>query len=179
MNEENNNQQLNPIIEFKTPEQNQVQVVDAPRDDAATQLVESAFQQAVINKVKTDTDVQEKLLDGAKQVIDNKVEALKNQADTEAKTANYNNKKGACECFGYNESTTEKWAVNTMNAWHNVMTAIWIIIGSVTFAPITFIAKKIRVILKASWLAITISIIIYGLVTTSPIWIKYLQQIIK
>jgi len=27
MNEENNNQQLNPIIEFKTPEQNQVQVV--------------------------------------------------------------------------------------------------------------------------------------------------------
>jgi len=167
-------------IQFNQSDQNSIQIIDTPKkDDAANQLVESAFQQAVINKVTTDSQVQEKLLDGAKKVIDNKVEALKNEAESEAKSANFNNKKGACECFGYNENTTERWAVNVMNLWHNIMTGIWIVVGCLTFAPITFVAKKIKVILKASWVSILLAVIIYGLVTTSPIWIKYVQELLN
>lgn len=129
--------------------------------DKATQLVEGAFSEAIINRVRTNEDVQEELLDSADTVIHNKLNAIKARADQEDKETHFNNKKGACECFGYNESTTEKWAVNLMNFWHNVMTAIWIVIGFVTFAPITFIAKKIKVIFKQAWVAVLLALLIY------------------
>lgn len=133
--------------------------------DKATELVEDAFSQAIVHKVTTDESVQKELLNSADQVIKNKTNAIKDRADAEEKQAHFNNKKGACECFGYNEATTEKWAVNVMNCWHNVMTAIWLFIGFFTFAPITFVAKKITVIFKKSWIAVTLAIIIYLLFT--------------
>jgi len=162
------NGELQPI-DFNAPQEQQ-----ETTQEVASDLVGQAFQQAVVHQVANDVEVQDKLLDSAKEVINNRVDAIKTQAETESKKANFNNKKGACECFGYNEDTTERWAVETMNGWHNVMTGIWIVIGAVTFAPITFVAKKIKVILKASWVAILVAILIYILVLTSPIWAKYL-----
>lgn len=168
-----------PTITFPTeivPKQEQV--VEVRQDDPAGQLVEQAFSQAVISKVANDEKIQEKLLDSAEQVIDNKVDAIKNRAEEESTTTYFNNRKGACECFGYDEKATKKWAVKLMDTWHNVMTCIWLFIGFFTFAPITFVAKKIKVIFKASWLAILIALIIYAGVATSPIWIKYIANLI-
>ena len=129
--------------------------------DNATELIEGAFNQAIVHKVKTDENVQNQLLDSADKVIQNKVNAVKERAELEDKEAHFNNKKGACECFGYNEKSTEKWAVNVMSWWHNIMTAIWVLIGSFTFAPVTFVAKKIKVIFKATWLCVVLALIIY------------------
>ena len=143
--------------------------------DKATQLVEGAFSEAIINRVQTNQDVQEELLDSADTVIHNKLNAIKARADKEDKETHFNNKKGACECFGYNEATTEKWAVNLMNFWHNIMTAIWLFIGFFTFAPITFIAKKIKVIFKQAWVAVLLAIIIYVAVIGTPILIRFLN----
>lgn len=137
--------------------------------DTATELVESAFNQAVVNRVKTDESVQNELLNSADKVIKNKVNAVKERAELEDKEAHFNNKKGACECFGYNEKSTEKWAVNVMSWWHNIMTAIWVLIGSFTFAPVTFVAKKIKVIFKATWLCVIIALLIYVGVLVLPI----------
>jgi hypothetical protein len=136
--------------------------------DKATELVEGAFNQAVVHKVKTDEKVQSQLLDSADKVIQNKVNAVKERAELEDKEAHFNNKKGACECFGYNEKSTEKWAVNIMSWWHNIMTAIWVIIGSVTFAPVTFVAKKIKVIFKATWLCVVLALLIYAGIVAAP-----------
>lgn len=142
--------------------------------DKATELIDSAFQQAVINRVATDEGVQQELLDSAGTVIGNKLNAIKARADQEDKETHFNNKKGACECFGYNETTTEKWAVNLMNIWHNIMTAIWIGIGFFTFAPVTFVAKKIVVIFKKSWLAVLIAILSYLAVVLIPLLVGLL-----
>ena len=137
--------------------------------DQATQLVESAFNQAIVNRVVENEEVQQELLESADKVIDNKVQAIVAKAEQESKEAHFNNKKNACDCFGYNEATTEKWQVNLMNLWHNVMSAIWIVIGFFTFAPITFIAKKIVVIFKKAWIAFLLAAIIYLAVTLVPI----------
>ena len=95
----------------------------------------------------------------------------------EDKAAYFRNKKGACECFGYNEETTEKWAVKVMNFWHNIMTAIWLCLGFFTFAPITFIAKKMTVIFKKTWLAIVVSVIIYLIIVVGvPFLASYLNK---
>ncbi len=149
-----------PTISFDKPLAPAPEKIEPPKDTAG-QLVESAFNQAIVHRVTTDETVQTELLDSAKKVIENKTNAIRERADQEDKEAFFNNKKGACECFGYNEATTEKWAVKIMSLWHNVMTAIWIFFGFFTFAPITFVAKKITVIFKKSWIAFTVAILIY------------------
>lgn len=147
---------------------------DTPRDVAGA-LVDEAFGQAVVAQVANNTDVQTGLLQSADKVIKSKVEAIKSRAEQEEKEAHFNNKKNACECFGYNEATTQRWAVDVMNWWHNVMTAIWLCIGFFTFAPITFVAKKITVIFKKSWVAVTLAIIIYLAVLAFPVVYGFLR----
>lgn len=151
-------------IEFEKPKE----VATVSAKDKATELVESAFDQAIVHTVQTDENVQTQLLDSAGKVIKNKLNAVKERTELEDKEAHFNNKKGACECFGYNEKSTEKWAVNVMSWWHNIMTAIWVLIGSFTFAPVTFVAKKIKVIFKATWLCVVLALIIYFGVLAMP-----------
>lgn len=158
-----------PQIDFRQKSLEAVEEEHKVNTNDAGGLVNKAFEQAIIHRVANDAEVQENLLGSAKTVIDNKLNAIKSDAEQEDKKANFNNKKGACECFGYNEATTEKWAVNTMNVWHNIMTAIWLGLGFFTFAPITFIAKKVAVIFKKSWLAVLIAILIYVAIITVPI----------
>lgn len=147
------------------------------RVDHVEEIVEQAYQQAAIAQVKNDEEVQEQLLDGAKQAIQNKVDAIKDRAEQEAKEAHFLNKKDACECFGYSEKTTEKWAVNYMGWWHNLFTAIWITIGMLTFAPITFIGKKLKVIFKLTWVAMLMAALIWLAVIFIPILINYLHSV--
>lgn len=147
-----------------------------PAMDRAGELVEEAFGQAVAAQVTNNAEVQRDLLDNAERVIKGKVGAIKSRVEQEDKEAHFNNKKNACECFGYNEATTEKWAVDLMNLWHNIMTAVWICIGFVTFAPITFTAKKITVIFKKSWVAILLSIVIYAAAVGLPILLGLLNK---
>jgi hypothetical protein len=143
----------------------------------AGDMVEQAFTAAVYATVANNEKVQSDIAEGAEKVIQNKTSAIKAQAEMEAKEAYFNNKKSACECFGYNETSTEKWAVSIMAIWHNIATAIWIIVGMFTFAPITFFAKRVSVIIKKAWLAVLVGIIIYLLVTTSPFWVRIIATI--
>ena len=163
-----------PAIPFATPAE---KPATQTAQDQAGELIESAFQQAVVHKVATDKGVQDDLLDSADRVIKNKTSALRERADQEEKEAYFNNRRGACDCFGYNEATTPKWAVNVMNAWHNVMTALWLFIGFFTFAPVTFVAKKITVIFKKTWLAVVVSIVLYLFFTVGlPLLSVYLKK---
>ena len=140
-----------------------------PQRDTAQKLVDDAFGQAIVNRVVESDEVKKNLLDSADTVIENKLNAIKAKADQEDKEATFNNNKNACECFGYNEATTSKWAVNAMKIWHEAMTFIWFIIGCFTFAPVTFIAKKINVIFKKSWLAILVAVVLYLIITAAPV----------
>lgn len=171
-----------PIINFeKKEEPKPLEKVEesgtaAPAVTKAGQMVNAAFDQAVVHKVQNSQELQEELLEGAEKVIKNKVSAIKDEAEREDKAAHFNNKKDACECFGYSEKTTEKWAVNYMNAWHNVFNGIWITIGMVTFAPITFIGRKLKVIFKHTWLAMVIAFLIYAACVLLPILFAFIKS---
>lgn len=147
-----------PVISFEKPVEKQE---EKKASDKAGELVENAFNQAIVHEVVNNENLQSEMLNIAGTVVKNKTHAIKERADQEEKEAYFNNRKGACECFGYDETTTEKWAVGYMNFWHNIFTAIWISIGCFTFAPITFIAKKIKVIFNKAWLAVVLAILIY------------------
>lgn len=46
------------------------------------------------------------------------------------------------ECFFCKEDGSEKWAKKYIKCWYNIMCFLWLVFGSLTFAPIVFIAKK-------------------------------------
>lgn len=167
----------NEVVEFQ--QERMVSDIEAftKENQTAGDMVEQAFNEAVVATVKNDEKVQNEIMHSAEKVVRNKAHELKARAETEAKEAHFNNKKSACECFGYNETTTERWAVSLMGAWHNLITAIWIFIGMFTFAPITFVAKKVSVIIKTAWLAVLIAIIIYAIAVSSPFWVELISNL--
>ena len=138
-------------------------------------LIEQSLGAAIQHRVMNDDKVQERLLDTADRVIDNAMNAEESKAELADKEAYFNNKKGACECWGYDEATTDKTFVKAMAFVHNIFTAIWIIIGSVTFAPIVFVAKKLQVIVKKTWIAVLIALLIYLIVILTPTLLSVLK----
>lgn len=148
-----------------------------PKPFTPSEVVEQIFNGAVVETVNNDDNVKREILDGAKSAIRNKTNAIRDKTETEAKEAHFNNNKGACECFGFTETSTERWAVTMMSFWHRIMTAIWIVIGFVTYAPIVFIAHKVSVIIKKTWIAVLVAGLIYGAIATSPLWVHFLAKI--
>lgn len=143
----------------------------------AEDVAESAIAQAEYLTIKNNEEVQSELLHSAEAVARNKAIEMTADSEIKAKEALFKNNKSACECFGYSESSTEKWALTAMSVWHNIITAIWIVLGMLTFAPITFIARKLSVIIKTTWVAVLVATLIYAIAATSPFWIKLLTTI--
>lgn len=144
-------------------------------EDSKDKLVKTMFEQAVIAKVQTDENLQQRVLNTANTFVDTKMKTIEKDVDTEHKEANFNNKKDACESYGFNEKTTPIWATNVMNWGYNVMLAIWLFIGTFTFMPIIFVMKKINVGLKRTWLALIFALMLYLGVTLVPILIGFIR----
>ena len=138
-------------------------------EDKNSALVENMFNQAVMHEVSNNETLKDTVLDTANTYVDTKMKTLKKKVDTEHKEAVYDNNKDACESYGFNEKTTPTWAVNFMRWGYNIMLAIWIFIGSFSFMPVIFVAKKIAVGVKKVWLAVILALIIYLGVTLTPI----------
>lgn len=156
--------QQEQTIDFSKPTN-----VENKTQDKNSALVENMFNQAVMHEVSNNENLKETVLDTANTYVDTKMKTLKKKVDTEHKEAVYDNNKDACESYGFNEKTTPTWAVNFMRWGYNVMLAIWIFIGSFSFMPVIFVAKKIAVGVKKVWLAVILALIIYLAVTLVPI----------
>lgn len=168
------NQKKNEVVQkniFENTEKNEVVEV---KQDKKSELVEDMFEQAVVHQVSTNKELQTKVLDTAKTYTETKMQTIATNVDTEHKEANFNNKKDACESYGFNEKTTPIWATKIMSVGYAVMLSIWLFIGSFTFMPVIFIAKKMSVGLKKTWVAIVFAIILYAGITFVPILLALL-----
>ena len=143
----------------------------------ADDVVNEALRKAGLLSVNPTEETQKEIARSAEEVLKNKTIEITADAERKAKEAYFKNNMSACECFGYNETSTEKWAVTAMSVWHNIVTALWIVIGMLTFAPVTFIVRKLSVIVKTAWIAVVLAIGIYVFVAFSPFWIKLLASI--
>ena len=132
-------------------------------------LVDNMFEQAVVHEVANNQDLKNKVLETATKYTETKMQTIATDVDTEHKYAVFNNKKDACESYGFNERTTPVWASNMMSVGYSIMLGLWLIIGSFTFMPIIFVAKKISVGIKNTWIAGLIALLIYLVVTLTPV----------
>lgn len=154
--------------------------LDAPKGieqamDVANKVTGEAFGQAMMYTVKTDEDMQRQLLTTAKQVIKDKTESIADMAETERKEKFFDKNADACNYFGYEEKTTAKFHVKAMAFWAFVLNSIYIFtIGYFVVAPITFILTKIKVVVKKTWLAFVLALIVYLLVIGVPVLLAWL-----
>ena len=171
--------QLTPIEEIRKSQNifNQPKEgLEVVKKDKKDELVDSMFEQAVVHEVTNNEELKGKVLETAKDFVNTKADIIRTNVNTEQKEANFNNKKDACESYGFNEKTTPIWATNMMTFGYNIMLAIWLFIGSFTFMPVIFIAKKIAVGLKRTWIAVIFAILLYLGVTFVPILLAFLRN---
>ena len=150
-------------------EKKQEMPVEVKPEDKNQQLVEGMFNQAIVHEVANNEELKNKVLETAKTYVDTEMQTITTKVETKNKEAVFDNNKDACESYGFNEKTTPKWAVGFMRWGYNVMLAFWLFIGSFTFMPIIFVAKKISVGIKKIWVAGLIAVLIYLGVTLTPI----------
>lgn len=150
--------------------------IEIKPEDKNQQLVENMFNQAIVHEVSNNEDLKDKVLETAKTYVDTEMQTIATKVETKNKEANFNNNKDACESYGFNEKTTPKWAVSFMRWGYNVMLALWLFVGSFTFMPIIFVAKKISVGIKKVWLAGLIAVLIYLGVTLTPVILAIINR---
>ena len=155
----------------------QKQSAEVAKVENKDKLIENVFEQAVIHEVATNDQLKCKVLDTAQKYTETKMQTIATNVDTEYKEAVYNNAKDACESYGFNEKTTPIWAVNFMKVGYSIILAIWLFIGSFTFMPVIFIAKKMSVGLKKTWIAVVFAILLYACVTILPIVLALLKSL--
>lgn len=151
------------------------QEVEKPVESKKNELVEAMFEQAIEYEVQNNEELKENVLETAKTFVGTKMQTIATNVDTEHKEAVFNNRKDACESYGFNEKTTPIWATKVMSVGYSIMLAIWLLLGSVTFMPVIFIAKKISVGLKKTWLAVLFALLLYLGVTFVPILLALLN----
>ena len=144
--------------------------------DKKEQLVEDMFEQAVIHQISNNDDLKENVLTTAETYTKTKMRTIQTNVETENKEAEFNNKKDACESYGFNEKTTPIWATRFMSFGYNIMLAIYLFVASFTVMPVIFLMKKIQVAVKKGWLAIIMAVVIYLGVTFVPILIGILNS---
>ena len=142
----------------------------------AEKIMDAVVGQAIIVQAGDD-ETKQHVLKTAKKVIDTKISEVKHQTEKKEKEAVFSNNKDACDLFGINEKTVPKWVVNIAVAVQNFWYAIWLVIGSVTTAPIVFLGKKIKVVVKNIWVAMLLAAIIYILAVLSPLWVRLINLI--
>lgn len=143
----------------------QAQPVQQAQEDRKDLLIEAAFEQATIAKLQNDEALRERVSTTAEKFVDTKMQGIQTSVDTEYKKVFYENRKDACESYGFEEKTTPIWAVKLMSIGYSVMLAIWLLIGTFTYMPVIFIAKKIKVGVKKTWLAILFALALYLIIT--------------
>jgi uncharacterized protein YbcC (UPF0753/DUF2309 family) len=155
--------------------QQQVEKVEEKAQDGKDLLVQEMFEQAVVHEVSNNEELKNKVLDTAKKFTDTKMKVIEQNVDAEHKEANFNNKKDACESYGFNEKMTPIWATKLMSIGYSVMLAIWLLIGTFTYMPVIFITKKLSVGIKHTWIAIVFALALYLAVTLVPLLMALLK----
>lgn len=156
------------LFEVKTEEPKKV--------DQVKETVQEIFSAAVAHQVANDTELKEDMLKTAKEVINNQVETIKNDADTDSKRSYFNNNKDACELFLYEETTTAKSHVKIMKTWAYILNTIFIFtFGLFIISPIMFICKKVKILIKHVWLAAVVAVLIYLMIILIPLLIGLLS----
>lgn len=97
--------------------------------------------------------------------IFNKTNVKKSEAEvSEMPETNEDFTETALNCFGWEKENTEKWLVKCAKVWLILVSFLYFLFGAMTFAPIIFIEKKIRPLIKDKKKSFIISAVAYVII---------------
>jgi hypothetical protein len=121
-----------------------------PHDSRSLEEIIERKSDCELEEVENETNVGEEHLESkSKEEYDETCESME---------------QSALKCFGWKDVPTEKWLVKCVKVWYCVISFIWFLFGSLTFAPIIFISKKLRPLIKDSLKSLIIATFIYAIV---------------
>lgn len=130
--------------------------------DEAGAIVNEMHKSAIIQTVKNDESIQEKIVENAKNTIDNKLQEIEQNNDTNLQKATYNANEEACKSYGINNKVP-LWQIKLMKIGHSFWFVIYWVFATITICPLMVFFNGISAFVKKSWIAIVVAIIIYVL----------------
>ena len=153
-----------PVIHF----------TEESKPSVAEATMQNIVGQAVIRQMSND-ETQQRVLKTADKVIKTQISKIENQVEQGEKEAVFSNNKDACDLYGIDEKTVPKWVVNIAKLVQNFWYFIWLIIGAATIAPVVFLGKKIKVVIKKTWVAMLFAVLIYIAIWLTPFLVKLIK----
>lgn len=65
------------------------------------------------------------------------------------------------DCFGMHEDKSDKWLAKCVKVWYYIMSFLWFLFGTMTFAPIIFVRDNIDVVFNNKKKSLLCAIIIH------------------
>ena len=145
---------------------------------STTTLVEQIHEQAKYDIVTHDEEVQKSILENAKKNIHTEIDTISNKVKKDNNKASMEKNDVACGIFGYSskKDVVDRWQQKMMVCGYNFWFCIYYVVAFFTVAPITLVFGKISEAIKKTWLALTLSILIYLLLTITPFVVGYFNQ---
>ena len=142
-------------------------VAEVEETQTASTLVEQIHEQAKYDIVANDEEVQKSILESAKKNIYAEVDTISNKVKKDNNKASMEKNDVACGIFGYSskKDVVDRWQQKLMVWGYNFWFCVYYVIAFFTVAPITLVFGKISEAIKKTWVALTLSILIYCLFT--------------
>jgi len=170
--------ELMPMEEIRKEIRVETPVINFTEQSSPPSVAETTMQsivgQAVVHQMSND-DTKQRVLKTADKVIKTQISKIENQVEQGEKEAVFSNNKDACDLYGIDEKTVPKWVVNIAKLVQNFWYIIWLIMGAATVAPIVFLGKKIKVVIKKTWIAMLFAVLIYAAILFTPFLIKIIK----
>ena len=160
------------VIDFEKPKKETKTETNVATNET-TEMIKKGVEAAVVHKVQTDENVQKAFLNTADKVVDTNLSTIVNNVEADEKAAMLKNNKDACDLYGIDEKTVPKWVVKCAKKVQDFWYAVWLIIGFFTTVPIVFLGKKIKVVLKKTWVSMLFAVLIYVAIAMIPLWKRW------
>ena len=140
------------------------------------EIISEMHNVAMVEQVKNNDQVKEKILNQANESINAGIEDIKNKNTKKLQDSTYNANKDACQNYGVVESAPI-WQIKLMKIGSGFWFIIYFIFATFTFCPINVFAKGIKSIFKNVVISVIFAILCYLIIMVGlPLLISFLRN---
>ena len=140
-------------------------------------IIDDAMRSAIIQMLDKDPAVQEFFVESARKLVSSDLATRELLQKREEQNAHFKVNEEACEDFGVAKSAPQ-WQVKMMKFGSSFWFVIWYLVAFVTVAPVSRFDRALRTFVKAHWLSIVISALVWIAILTSVIWIPLINRML-
>lgn len=127
------------------------------------EVVQAITNKTIVDLAQNNEIVKARIEENAASEIENVLETQSAKTDKKKADTKFKGNEEACKVYGV-EKTVPLWQQQMMAIGAGVWFVIYFVFATLTVAPISTFAYKLKVVFKNMWVAIIISLIVYLIV---------------